>query len=66
MTLIHPTVHLNGTSKDGCSRATWTLAALVTTPRALCVRSNGRDYYPQAPGAFTEAMRPGQPRHRPR
>jgi hypothetical protein len=59
MTLIHPTVHLNGTSKEellsGYLKAR---SALIAARAALAEAApNGRDYYVQEPAAIVIAMR---------
>ena len=53
-----PTIHLNGTSKDGLieplHNAILALDAAIT---AVCEAApNARDYYPQGPAAFTAAQ----------
>lgn len=59
MAVSIPTIHLNGTSRESLvSDLLDALQALEEAERALqhtC--PNGRDYYPQGPGAITEAMR---------
>jgi hypothetical protein len=54
-----PTIHLNGTSRESLvSDLLDALQALEAAERALQhTYPNGRDYYPQGPGAITEALR---------
>lgn len=56
--MIFPTIHLNGTSKDHLLEA-WEKAhaALTEAIKAMAEASpNARDYYPQGPGAFQQAI----------
>ena len=55
--MIVPTVHLNGTSKDELLRQvrnadSWICRAMEALREAY---PNGRDYYPQGPGALKQA-----------
>jgi hypothetical protein len=55
--VIHPTIHLNGTSKeslvDGWNDAYAALQAAYTALQHTA--PNGRDYYPQGPDAIQTA-----------
>ncbi len=56
--MIHPTVHLNGTSKDTLIEQWCTASsALLDAERAIqqCA-PNARDYYPQGAEAFVAAL----------
>ena len=59
MSLMIPTIHLNGTSKGELRKQLETAAhALTQAADALgCSAPNGRDYYPQGDNAFNEAVR---------
>jgi hypothetical protein len=55
--MIHPTIHLNGTSRNELLEQ-WGNAyhALADARKALYdAQPNGRDYYPQGPDAITAA-----------
>jgi hypothetical protein len=56
-TMIAPTVHMNGTSRDELIRQLETAYdALNTAIEALTAASpNARDYYPQGPHAYSQA-----------
>jgi hypothetical protein len=58
MAVSIPTIHLNGTSRESLvSDLRNALQALEAAEKALQhIHPNGRDYYPQGPGAITEAM----------
>lgn len=63
--LAKPTVHLNGTSRHDLQRG-YELAMLKTCDAINAVSDaypNGRDYYPQGPGAITKAMAEHQSRY---
>lgn len=56
--MIHPTIHINGTSKNELLEQ-WNNAygALIDARRALTnAAPNGRDYYPQGLSAITTAV----------
>ena len=54
-----PTVHINGTSRDALTTGYTTAYHAVSDALDALenVELNGRDYYPQGPHAFTEAIR---------
>ncbi len=58
MTLAIPTVHMNGTSRDslleGLCEAVHALHEAGRKMAAAC--PNGRDHYPQGPGAINVAL----------
>jgi predicted phage tail protein len=55
--VIHPTIHLNGTSAETLARDTEVaIKALRAAIDAMCdTAPNGRDYYPQGPDAIKTA-----------
>jgi hypothetical protein len=59
MTMMFPTVHLNGTSKDELiaqyERAMHDLSAAIDSLRDCA--PNARDYYPQSDSAINQAIR---------
>jgi Asp-tRNA(Asn)/Glu-tRNA(Gln) amidotransferase A subunit family amidase len=58
MTLIHPTVHMNGTSRasllEGYITAIQAVEAAIDAVQKT--NPNGRDYYVQEAGAFAQAQ----------
>lgn len=58
LTLIVPTIHSNGTAKDtllaDLERANSALGAALDA--LMTISPNARDYYPQGPGAYNQAM----------
>jgi hypothetical protein len=59
MTIMIPTIHLNGTSRDelheGYRTALFALDAAINAVSATA--PNGRDFYPQGPDAINAATR---------
>jgi len=58
MALTHPTIHLNGTGRDSLVEgweAAWN-AAEAAFEALKRTAPNGRDYYPQEPGALEKAI----------
>lgn len=57
MSILAPTVHLNGTSKEALiDQIKDAYGAIETAIDALCAAApNARDYYPQGPDAFSAA-----------
>jgi hypothetical protein len=57
-TVIHPTIHLNGTAKcDLIDQWSEVVNACIALQRALSAATpNGRDYYPQGAARFAEAL----------
>lgn len=53
-----PTIHLNGTARDALLNdvATAEQAVRVAIRALIDAAPNGRDYYPQGPEAFLEAV----------
>jgi hypothetical protein len=56
-TLIHPTVHLNGTSRDELRKTyeTASQAVFAALDAVSHTSPNGRDYYPQGPDVIVTA-----------
>lgn len=57
--MIHPTVHLNGTSRSELMEGYANAAVAVQDAIAMVgahAHPNGRDYYPQGPSAIATAM----------
>lgn len=57
--MIHPTVHLNGTSRDQLEEQTTAARRAVNAAIKAFAEAypNGRDYYPQGDGTIGQAMR---------
>jgi hypothetical protein len=56
--MLTPTIHLNGTSREALLRGFADAADAVRDALAAVQATypNGRDFYPQGPGAITQAM----------
>jgi hypothetical protein len=63
--LIFPTVHLNGTSQEDLAAGYMKAMEAVRAARESLswIEFNARDYYPQGPGAWTEAREQMTARH---
>lgn len=55
-TIIHPTVHLNGTHRDDLLEEYSDAVDAIQSALDALPNPNGRDYYPQGPSAIDAAI----------